>query len=159
MKEYECAKRLAMVAGICALSLVGTTNAQVTITEIQQQEFPAVYTPDRTGRITMSWDGSIRSSTGVDLFGGFYSSAEFQLQSDTGQPIDIDIIPNQDIPGVTLSIVETRYLNKTYKKIPMVGVANPGSGTSLYIGMQLDVEPGVAPELIKPSFTVTVTEN
>ena len=119
--------------------------AQITIVEVTQQEFPAVYQTDRGGAIVMNWDSSIKSVRGLTLFGGFYSSAEFLISSDTNQQIDIDIIPSSS-PGVQIAIREVYYQNKVYRKLPVTRLDNPGSGSSLFVGMEVSIDANVTSE-------------
>lgn len=132
--------------------------AQITITEVTQQEFPAVYTTDRSGSIIMNWDSTIKSVRNLNLFGGFYSSAEFLIESDTNRRIEINVIPN-NIPGVEISVQEVRYQNKVYKKVPVSRAGNPGNGSSLFIGMKVTIDPSVAPrEQLSIAYELLVTE-
>lgn len=132
--------------------------AQITITEVSQQEFPAVYTSNKAGILIMNWDSSIKSIRNLDLFGGFYSSAEFLIESDTNQQISINVIPSS-IPGAQLSIKEMRYQNKIYRKTPIARVGNPGNGSSLFIGMEIDIDPDFNPgEKLAISYELIITE-
>lgn len=132
--------------------------AQITITEVTQQEFPAVYTTDRSGSIIMNWDSTIKSVRNLNLFGGFYSSAEFLIESDTNQQVEINVIPSS-IPGVEISIQELRYQNKVYKKAPISRAGNPGNGSSLFIGMIVTIDPSVASSgQLSISYELLVTE-
>lgn len=106
----------------------------------------------------MNWDSSIKSIRNLNLFGGFYSSAEFLIESDTNQRITIDVIPNS-IPGVQITVKEMRYQNKVYRKIPVTRVGNPGNGSSLFIGMEVSIDPNIAPkEKLAVSYELIVTE-
>ena len=93
----------------------------------------------------MNWDSSIKSVRGLTLFGGFYSSAEFLISSDTNQQIDIDIIPSSS-PGVQIAIREVYYQNKVYRKLPVTRLDNPGSGSSLFVGMEVSIDANVTSE-------------
>ena len=158
--DLEKLLRLARQTGMLALLTLSSMSlaAQITITEVTQQEFPAVYTSNKTGSIVMNWDSSIKSIRNLNLFGGFYSSAEFLIESDTNQRITIDVIPNS-IPGVQITVKEMRYQNKVYRKIPVTRVGNPGNGSSLFIGMEVSIDPNIAPkEKLAVSYELIVTE-
>ena len=142
---------------LCAI-LALPASAQITIVEVTQQEFPAVYTTDKGGAIVMNWDSSIKSVRGLELFGGFYSSAEFLISSDTNQQIDIDIIPSSS-PGVQVAIREIYYQNKVYRKLPVTRLDNPGNGSSLFVGMEVTIDANVASnDALAISYELIVTE-
>ena len=106
----------------------------------------------------MNWDGSIKSVRGLELFGGFYSSAEFLISSDTNQQIDIDIIPSSS-PGVQVAIREIYYQNKIYRKLPVTRLDNPGNGSSLFVGMEVTIDANVASDdALAISYEVIITE-
>ena len=133
-------------------------NAEITITEIVPHQFPDAVASSKTGKFRLTWKNQIKAIRNTQIIGDIHSAGEFLIQSDTSNPITVNMLNVGDVPGVELKTFQFRYKNKTYTSFPITGLDNPGSGETANVGMRILFTKDVNPGDISPSYEIIITE-
>ena len=138
-----------------------TVSSEVTITEITPHKFPdSVLNPSKTARLRVTWKGQLKGVRNTQVLGDVYNAGEFLIQSDTNNPITVNMTNVGDVPGAELRTFQFRYKNKTYTTFPVVGLDNPGAdGEIVQVGMRILFTKNTSTGDIAPSFDITITED
>ena len=145
---------------MAALLFTPSLFAQITIEQITPHRFPAALAPSSgNARIVVNYSGNLDSGTTATLIGNTYNAAEFRLSSDTSKTFTVNVYNGDDVPGVELKSFKFRYNNTTYNTFPTSGLPNPGSGSTVTVGIEVIFDSSINSDEYTPSFNIEVTED
>ncbi|NDF13128.1 MAG: DUF4402 domain-containing protein [Proteobacteria bacterium] len=131
------------------------TCQSVIISEVQRMDFATLETSSSPKDITVNYDGSGYTGSGVVLIGS-PSRGGYQLVGDPTCTVSLDIENiSTGSANVTLDSFKGSYQNLTINSFPSSVLPAPGAGSVLYLGAKMTYQ-NVPEGPISPTFDLVV---
>ncbi|GIU12671.1 hypothetical protein TUM4261_26060 [Shewanella sp. c952] len=132
-------KRMIVLHLLLIATVSATSEAAITITELQPIKYPStVKNQSKSTIVVVNWKGNLGNATNATLLDNDYYQGKYLVSSDSNLPITIEFFQLANESKVNLKTLRVRYKNKTYKSFPTIDLDNPGAdGEIIAIGAKV----------------------